>query len=53
MSPEELFDRAAQIANAVNKAESEDEYRKLCPKLLRHAHETLVMACAAGVADTG
>lgn len=53
MSPEELFDRAAQIADAVNKAESEDEYRKLCPKLLRHAHETLVMACAAGVADTG
>ena len=39
MSPEELFDRAAQIADAVNKAESEDEYRKLCPKLLRHAHE--------------
>ena len=25
---------------------------ELCPKLLRHMHETLVMACAAGIADT-
>lgn len=52
MCPEELFERAAQIAYAVNKTKDEDEYLRLCPKLLRHAHETLVMACAAGVADT-
>ncbi|MDD7317764.1 MAG: DEAD/DEAH box helicase [Prevotella sp.] len=53
MTPEELFDRAAEIARAVHASNTAEEYSRLCPKLLRHMHETLVMAAAAGVADTG
>lgn len=52
MTSDELFDRAAEIAHAVHSANTTDEYSRLCPKLLRHMHETLVMASAAGVADT-
>lgn len=52
MTAEELFSRATEIAHAVRNTNGAEEYMALCPKLLRHMHETLVMACAAGVADT-
>lgn len=52
MTAEELFSRATEIAHAVRNTNGMEEYMTLCPKLLRHMHETLVMACAAGVADT-
>lgn len=52
MTAEELFSRATEIAHAVRNTNGTKEYMALCPKLLRHMHETLVLACAAGVADT-
>lgn len=52
MTAEELFDRATEIAHAMRNTNGTEEYTALCPKLLRHMHETLVMACAAGIADT-
>ena len=52
MTAEELFSRATEIAHAMRNVNGEAEYEELCPKLLRHMHETLVMACAAGIADT-
>lgn len=52
MTAEELFGRAAEIAHAVHNSSGAEHYTRLCPKLLRHMHETLVMTCAAGVADT-
>ena len=52
MTAEELFSRASEIAHAVRNTNGAEQYMELCPKLLRHMHETLVMACAAGIADT-
>ena len=52
MTAEELFNRASEIAHAVRNTSGAEQYMELCPKLLRHMHETLVMACAAGIADT-
>ena len=52
MTAEELFNRASEIAHAVRNTNGAEQYMELCPKLLRHMHETLVMACAAGIADT-
>lgn len=52
MTAEELFSRATEIAHAIRNTNGTKEYIALCPKLLRHMHETLVMACAAGIADT-
>ena len=52
MTAEELYSRAAEIARAVRDSNGVGQYAQLCPKLLRHMHETLVMACAAGIADT-
>ena len=52
MTAEELFSRASEIAHAVRNTNGAEPYMELCPKLLRHMHETLVMACAAGIADT-
>ena len=52
MTAEELFSRASEIAHAVRNTNGAEQYMELCPKLLRHMHETLVMTCAAGIADT-
>ena len=46
MTAEELFSRASEIAHAVRNTNGAEQYMELCPKLLRHMHETLVMACA-------